>query len=260
MPAALLCGGALIWGALTLLTPSADRPVSGQGHAGPASAEPEAPAPTGSASAPSSAAASDRPRQSGEPRPPAYLENGPGTYTWARGTGRRAGTEGRLVRYGVKLEDGTGLDVDDVAAEIDGILRDRRGWTRQGVASFQRVASPPYDMLVHVVSPGTTDRLCGAWNLDTGGQVNCAKAPDLVVNVRRWIELSEQYRGRAHDYHALIINHEAGHVLGYGHRGCPGPGEPAPAMMQQIKGLEGCRANPWVYDEDGRLIDGPPVP
>ncbi|MGW6461754.1 DUF3152 domain-containing protein, partial [Streptomyces sp. NPDC055078] len=199
-------------------------------------------------------------RPSTATRTPAYLVDGPGTYTWAEGTGRRAGTGGRLIRYGVKLEDGTGLDARRLADEIDGILRDRRGWTRHGAASFQRVDSPPYDMVVHVVSPGTTDKLCGAWGLKTRGEVNCANAPDLVVNVRRWTELSEQYPNRAHDYHALIINHEVGHILGHGHRGCPGPGRPAPAMMQQIDGLKGCVANPWVYDENGKPIDGPRVP
>lgn len=201
-----------------------------------------------------SAGASDGAERSGD-----YAENGPGTYRWAKGTSPRAGTGGRLIRYGVKLEDGTGLDVQRIATEIDGILRDRRGWISSGEASFQRVDSPPFDMLVHVVSPGTTDKLCGAWGLDTRGQVNCANRPDLVVNVRRWIELSEQYPDRPADYHALIINHEVGHVLGHGHRGCPGRGKPAPAMMQQIKGLKGCRANPWVYDGEGRVIDGPPA-
>ncbi|AZK97287.1 DUF3152 domain-containing protein [Streptomyces tsukubensis] len=257
----ILCTAAVGWAGLTLLPadePTEDRAAPPAVDGGPARTA-SAPPPRASASV----AASGETRSRGEDRPAErirYAVNGPGTYTWAKGTGPRAGTKGRLVRYGVKLEHGTGLDVDDVAAEIDGILRDPRGWTRQGAASFQRVGSPPYDMLIHIVSPGTTDRLCGQWGLKTRGQVNCAGAPHLVVNVRRWIELSPQYLGRPDDYHALIINHEAGHVLGHGHRGCPGRGRPAPAMMQQIKGLKGCTANPWVYDAGGRLIDGPPEP
>ncbi|WP_411120234.1 DUF3152 domain-containing protein [Streptomyces sp. 058-1L] len=186
-----------------------------------------------------------------------YLEKGPGTFTWATPASGRAGRGGKLIRYGVKLEDGTGLAPTSVAADVDRILRDARGWTRRSVASFQHVAEPPYDMVVQIVSPKTADALCGAWGLDTGGELNCASAPDLIVNVRRWVELSEQYEGRPRDYRALIINHEAGHVLGYGHRTCPGPGRPAPVMMQQIKGLKGCLANPWVYDSAGTFIDGP---
>ncbi|MCD0485838.1 DUF3152 domain-containing protein [Streptacidiphilus sp. ASG 303] len=201
------------------------------------------------------------PKPSPPPSPKAsYPVNGPGTYTWAKGTSERIGTRGRLIRYAVRLEDGTNLDVDDVAKEIKGILADPRGWTRHGVASFQQVDRPPYEMLVTLASPGTTDRLCARWGLDTGGEVNCGVAPNLIVNLRRWIELSPQYAGRPHAYHTLIINHEAGHDLGYGHRTCPGPGLPAPAMMQQIKGLRGCRPNPYVYDSDGTFIDGPKVP
>ena len=36
-----------------------------------------------------------------------------------------------------------------------------------------------------------------------------------------------------------------GHFLGLGHVECPAEGAPAPVMMQQSKGLNGCRANPW---------------
>ncbi|MEU5400509.1 DUF3152 domain-containing protein [Streptomyces sp. NPDC005963] len=250
--------GALVWGAATVLFDPSDPSADSSGK-GPPTGTDRPPRPTAAPLAPTASA--PKARASPTPsRPATYREQGSGTYTWAKGTGSRAGNGGRLIRYGVSLEGGTSLNVDAIAAEVDGILRDPRGWTGKGEASFQRVDSPPYDMLVHVASPATTDKLCGAWGLNTRGQVNCANRPDLVVNVRRWIELSDQYPNRPDDYHALIINHEVGHVLGHGHRTCPGSGEPAPAMMQQIKGLKGCRANPWVYDGEGRLIDGPPAP
>jgi hypothetical protein len=43
----------------------------------------------------------------------------------------------------------------------------------------------------------------------------------------------------------MVVNHETGHWLGLGHAGCPGRGRLAPVMMQQSKGLGGCRFNPF---------------
>ncbi|MGW1885914.1 DUF3152 domain-containing protein [Streptomyces sp. NPDC001970] len=122
-----------------------------------------------------------------------------------------------------------------VAAEVDRILADKRGWTNSG-ATFRRVDQPPYDFLVRLATPGTTDTLCAQYGLDTGGEVNCSSGKDVVVNLKRWVLLSPYYQGQPAAYHALIINHEVGHRPGRGHRDCPGPGRPAPAMMQQIKG------------------------
>jgi hypothetical protein len=43
----------------------------------------------------------------------------------------------------------------------------------------------------------------------------------------------------------MVVNHETGHWLGHGHLGCGGAGRLAPVMMQQSKGLDGCKHNPW---------------
>ncbi|MFD7612901.1 DUF3152 domain-containing protein [Streptomyces sp. NPDC059828] len=172
-----------------------------------------------------------------------------------KGSGRIVGT-GAPLRYSVAVEGGLGQAPDGFAREVEGILADKRGWTTGGKA-FQRVDRPPYDFVVRLASPATTDEVCAKYGLDTGGQVNCSGGTDVMVNLRRWVLLAPAYQGRAAMYHALIVNHEVGHRLGYGHRGCPGPGRPAPAMMQQIKGLNGCVINAWPYDSDGRAIEGP---
>ncbi|SNS22615.1 DUF3152 domain-containing protein [Actinacidiphila glaucinigra] len=193
-----------------------------------------------------------------KPTPTRVPEHGDGRFTEAPGTSRTIG-HGTPLRYGVEVEDGTGFSAASVAAEVGRILADKRGWTTAG-AAFRRVDAPPYDFLVRLATPDTTDALCAVYGLDTGGEVNCSGGKDVVVNLKRWVLLSPYYKGRPAEYRALIINHEVGHRLGRGHRGCPGPGRPAPAMMQQIKGLHGCTPNAWPYDRHGRAITGPAVP
>jgi hypothetical protein len=69
-----------------------------------------------------------------------------------------------------------------------------------------------------------------------------------------------RFDGPLAEYRALIVNHEVGHWRGHGHETCPGPGRPAPAMMQQTDRLRGCVANAWAYTAAGAYVSGPPVP
>ncbi|MER7702617.1 DUF3152 domain-containing protein [Kitasatospora sp. NPDC097605] len=184
----------------------------------------------------------------------------PLAFTTAAGGSERFGTGEKLYRYKVRAEDGLKIGPDQFAAEVDKVLGDvRRGWAAGGAWSFQRVAADPVDFTVYLATPASTDRICGQYGLDTGGWVNCAANRQVVINLKRWTELSEFYVGQPEEYHALAVNHEVGHILGQWHVDCPAPGAPAPVMMQQIKGLHGCVPNGRPYGEDGTLLTGPPV-
>ncbi|MEU5086140.1 DUF3152 domain-containing protein [Streptomyces sp. NPDC021356] len=184
---------------------------------------------------------------------------GNGIFHTARASGQVAGT-GTVRRYEVQVEEGTGVTPDEAAHEIQGILADRRSWTADGHDAFQLVSQGPVDFVVKIATPATVDRICGAAGLHTHGEVNCDVGSQVVVNLKRWNQGSPQFSGPIHEYRALIINHEVGHRIGHGHETCPGPGRPAPAMMQQIDGLHGCVANAWPYDSKGNYLKGPAVP
>jgi len=184
---------------------------------------------------------------------------GPGTFTTAPGSSAKVGT-GTALRYRLDIEDGIDLSASAVAKEVERILADRRGWTADGHSAFQRVSGGTTDFVVRIATPGTVDKICGEYGLDTKGRVNCSVDRNVMVNLKRWLLATPVYATDVTAYRALIINHEVGHFLGHGHVGCPGPGRPAPAMMQQIKGMHGCVPNVWPYDERGRYITGPARP
>jgi hypothetical protein len=184
---------------------------------------------------------------------------GSGEFTTADASGKAVG-EGTVRRYKVEVERGTGVSAKSAAEEIEGILADPRSWTADGHDAFELVSSGSFDFEVKIASPDTVDKICGEAGLHTHGEVNCDVGSQVVVNLKRWETGSPEFPGPIHEYRALIINHEVGHRIGHGHEGCPGPGKPAPAMMQQIDGLHGCVANAWPYDANGHYLSGPSVP
>jgi hypothetical protein len=149
---------------------------------------------------------------------------------------------GRVLRYQIEIEDGLAIDESCFASLIDSILNDSRGWGGDGSLSFQQVGSRA-DFRLILASPDTTDRLC--YPLHTGGKYSCRSRSGVVLNLMRWEDGTEEYAGNLAAYREYLVNHEVGHLLGHGHVACPEPGETAPVMMQQTKGLDGCLLNGW---------------
>lgn len=160
----------------------------------------------------------------------------------------------------MEIENGIQLPGPQTAQQVSDILGHPRGWTKNTAYGFQLVSSGPVDFTVKVATPTTTDRLCDVTTPESRGNVNCRTGHTVVVNLKRWVEGSPQFDGPIQQYRALIINHEVGHEIGRGHESCAAPGALAPVMMQQIKGLNGCRSNALPYDAAGRYVQGPPVP
>ena len=67
----------------------------------------------------------------------------------------------------------------------------------------------------------------------------------VVINQTPWRKKTPAFTGDLRTYRHMVVNHETGHWLGWKHRTCGGKGKRAPLMMQQSKGLKGCKPNPW---------------
>ncbi|CAN5569532.1 hypothetical protein BH24ACT26_BH24ACT26_10910 [soil metagenome] len=169
------------------------------------------------------------------PRPSGRLRTVPGS--------TRAYGSGRLLTFDVQIEGGLGIDARAFGRRVERILFARRGWTHGGGVSFQRVPSKAVGFHVILAGPELTDRLCAP--ALTAGLYSCHNDGRVVVNFRRWTEGADSYGDDLARYRVYVINHEVGHALGKGHLACAHEGAPAPIMMQQTKGVEGCRANPW---------------
>ncbi|WP_369056342.1 DUF3152 domain-containing protein [Kineococcus terrestris] len=121
-------------------------------------------------------------------------------------------------------------------------LNDPRGWGAGGALSFERTDGDAEFRLV-LATPETSARLCAP--LQTFGRLSCRNGDAAVLTDLRWVEGIPDYGEDRTGYRQYLVSHEVGHLLGHGHEPNPGPGRPAPVMMQQSKGLDGALPNPW---------------
>ncbi|WP_030560598.1 DUF3152 domain-containing protein [Streptomyces aureocirculatus] len=176
-----------------------------------------------------------------------------GDFDVVRGFARAPG-KGQKFRYRVDVEKGMALDGGLFAEAVQKTLNDDRSWAHGGARTFERISSGHPDFVITLASPGTTAKWCAKSGLDTWEQnVSCDSAATdrVMINAFRWAQGAKTYGDRIHPYRQMLINHEVGHRLGYGHVDCRRDGELAPVMQQQTKFLNHdgirCKANPWSF-------------
>ncbi len=169
-----------------------------------------------------------------------------GTLSTVKGTARAPG-EGKVYKVRVQVEKGVAVDGEKFADFVLATLNDDRSWTENGTRRFARTdqASEAFTT-VTLASPETSADLCRP--LKTFGKLSCRNGDRVVLTTYRWVKAIPEYKKDRDGYRHYVVNHEVGHALGHGHEYCAGKkGKPAPLMMQQTKGLLGCRPNPWPH-------------
>lgn len=139
-----------------------------------------------------------------------------------------------------------GVDVANLPtfrSKLQGTLNDKRGWSLDGLVEFKEATS----------GCNFTAWLSAAELMPTFGGVcdsqwSCRSGANVVINFTRWQNASPAWNaagGALDEYRSMVINHETGHWLSFGHSHCGGAGQPAPVMQQQSINLEGCTFNAW---------------
>lgn len=157
---------------------------------------------------------------------------------------RPAVGSGRTVTYTVEVEPALRDEAEALSDQVTRALDDTsRGWGTQ--ARLRQVADPANaNIRIVLAEPATVDGLCAIAGYYTGGQYSCWNGQFAALNVMRWREGAPGFDS-LDMYRTYQINHEFGHGLGHTHEYCGAYGSSAPVMMQQTKGLLGCRPNPW---------------
>jgi len=167
----------------------------------------------------------------------------------------------RMVSYHVETRGKITADLATFKRLAQETYDDPRGWRSAGMG-FKRVAKGGAFTLVLAQASWVPrfSSVCSA-------EWSCRVGRFVIINQTRWLHASPAWNaaGRSlRDYRNMVVNHETGHWLGHGHLGCPGPGRLAPVMMQQSKGTDGCKLNPWPLRSElwahpsGKLAELPP--
>ena len=152
-----------------------------------------------------------------------------------------------LTNFALKIEPSIPIGPDCMGKLITSILNDPRGWKNITEKEFLLVSEEDADFTFIFSSPDKTDELCAP--LETNGIYSCRNEEEIIINYFRWENGAIDFGNDMRTYRLYLINHETGHILGWGHTGCPKDGALAPVMMQQSKTTDGCTPYGWPLYE-----------
>ena len=170
------------------------------------------------------------------------VENEPSDIEWVEVPNENTRDTSKF-NYGIKIEPSLNLDSSCIKNLLFLILNDEKGWINITERSFNHTSVEESDFVYIFATPEKTDELC--YPLETNGIYSCRNEREIVINNFRWQNGAADFLKDIEMYRLYLINHETGHILGWGHTDCPKEGAIAPLMMQQSKGTNGCIPYGW---------------
>lgn len=158
----------------------------------------------------------------------------------------------KTFTYCIQAKDVDASNIPAFRSKLASVYADPRGWSVNGKIAFQEVSS------------GCNFRvwLSASNQLPSFGEIcdttwSCTVKPNVIINFDRWRYASDAWNaanGSLDNYRSMVINHETGHLLGFGHKYCAGAGQAAPVMQQQSISLQGCTFNPWPLSSEQQQL------
>lgn len=147
----------------------------------------------------------------------------------------------RKFTYSVTTKGIISASLAEFKAKASATLNNAQGWGE--VASFSEVNSGGDFTLVL-----SEAKYLPSFSTGCSANWSCRAGRFVIINQDRWLGASSAWNasgGSLRDYQHMVVNHEVGHWLGFGHSSCGGSGQKAPVMQQQSISLQGCKFNPW---------------
>ena len=145
----------------------------------------------------------------------------------------------RTFTYSISVRGSVHSNLQTFTDAVAETLQDERSWAGAGILFVQVASGGDFSVVL------TQDALMPSYGSPCSRFWSCRQGRYVAINDDRFDFGSPYWPGPVTEYRHMVINHETGHWLGFGHSGCGGAGAPAPVMMQQSKGLNGCATNPW---------------
>jgi len=145
----------------------------------------------------------------------------------------------RTLTYSISVQGVVHSDLRTFTDTVASTYADARGWAGAGLEFVRVPAGGDFTVVL------TQAALMPSYGPDCDPRWSCREGRFVAINDDRFDGGSPFWPGPVAEYRHMVINHETGHWLGFGHEGCNGAGQLAPLMMQQSKGVAACTPNPW---------------